>query len=410
MRILFLTPQLPYPPHQGTALRNFGLVRGVAEAGHDVWLLAFQEPGQPDPADTPLADLCARVQTVPAPPPRGKRTRLCDLALSGAADMARRLDSAAFAGALAEVLSGAPFDVIHVEGIEMAAYMPALRQAQPKAAVIYDAHNAEHDLQRRVYQIDRADPKRWIGAAYSFVQWRRLQRFERAACRQATHVLAVSEADAAALRRLESTAAITVIPNGIDVAAYAQPPAHPVDLGPAALVFSGKMDYRPNVDAVLWFADRILPRVRAQVPEAQFVAVGQKPHPRLARLRGAPGVTLTGWVPQVEPYLHAAAVYVVPLRMGSGTRFKALQAMAAGCALVSTTLGAEGIDATPGRELLLADTADAFAEAVAGLLRRPDRRADLGRAAQALVRRAYDWRAILPRLLDLYPTLTDTPP
>ncbi len=408
MRILFLTPQLPYPLHQGTALRNFGLVRGVAQAGHEVWLLAFQETGQLGPAETPLSDLCSAALAVPSPPPRSKLARLRDLLLTGEADMARRLRSNFFSEALRALLSRQQFDVIHVEGIEMAAYLPVLKRLQPDAATIYDAHNAEYDLQRRVYQIDRSDPRRWAGAAYSFFQWRRLRRFERDLCRAAGQVLAVSEADADALRRLAG-APVTVVPNGIDAAHYAQPPAEPVDLGPGALVFSGKMDYRPNVDAALWFADAVLPRVREAAPEARFVVVGQKPHPRLERLRGRSGVELTGWVPAVEPYLHAATVYVTPLRMGSGTRFKVLQAMAAGCAVVSTPLGAEGIDATPGREIVLADTEADFAQAVIDLLRNPERRRDLGQAAQILVRKRYDWSVIVPRLLALYPVLAKAP-
>ncbi|MBN1287799.1 MAG: glycosyltransferase, partial [Anaerolineae bacterium] len=133
-----------------------------------------------------------------------------------------------------------------------------------------------------------------------------------------------------------------------------------------------------------------------------FVIVGQKPHARLTRLYGAPGVTLTGWVPAVEPYLHAAAVYVTPLRMGSGTRFKVLQAMAAGAPVVSTSLGAEGITVTAGRDILLADTPADFAESVNGLLDHPARRAGLAEAARDLVRRRYDWSVILPPLLELY--------
>ena len=404
MRVLFLTPQLPYPPHQGTALRNFGLVRGVAQAGHEVWLLSFAGEGQPLPAETPLVYLCAAVHTVPAPPPRSRLARLRDVLLTGEADMARRLRSEAFGAALARLLAREGFDAIHIEGIEMAVYLPIIKRAQPAAITLYDAHNAEHDLQRRVFEVDRAQPARWAGAAYSWLQWRRLTRFEREVCRAVSAVVAVSEADAAALRRLAGVP-VAIVPNGIDAAKYAQPPVEQVDIGPAALVFSGKMDYRPNVDAALWFAERVLPRVRQAIPAARFVAVGQQPHPRLQSLRGAPGVVLTGWVPAVEPYLHAAAVYVAPLRMGSGTRFKVLQAMAAGCAIVSTALGAEGIDAQPGRDLLIADTDADFAQAVLDLLREPERRRALGRAGQDLARSRYDWSAIIPRLLDMYPAL-----
>ncbi|MBN1284736.1 MAG: glycosyltransferase, partial [Anaerolineae bacterium] len=270
--ILFLTPQLPYPPHQGTALRNFGLIRGAAQAGHAVTLLSFWERGQPDPNQSPLARLCHEILTVPAPPPRRRIVRAIDLVFTGEADMARRLRATAFDIAIQRLFARKTFDAVQIEGIEMARYRPLIKTLQPNAGFIYDAHNAEFDLQRRVYEVARAEPKRWLGAAYSFVQWQRLMQFERETCRAVRYVLAVSQADAEALRALAGVP-VTVIPNGIDVDAYVRSPADPeaVDLGPAALVFTGKMDYRPNVDAALWFADEVFPLIRAAHPEARFV-------------------------------------------------------------------------------------------------------------------------------------------
>ncbi len=406
MHILFLTPQLPYPPHQGTSLRNFGLLRAAAQAGHDVTLLSFQEPGQPNPQDTPLARLCHDTLTVPAPRPRTKITRALQLVFSGEADVLRRLRSGAFNATLRRLLAQQRFDIVHIEGIEMARYRPPIKAMQPHAALIYDAHNAEYDLQKRVYMVARA-AERWVAAAYSYVQWQRLMSFERTTCRAVRQVLAVSQADAQALRAL-SGAPVQVIPNGIDTEAYIHTPTKPVDLGKAVLVFTGKMDYRPNVDAVLWFADAVFPRVRAMRPEARFVVVGQKPHARLARLKDMPGVTLTGWVPEIKPYLHAASVYVTPLRMGSGTRFKVLQAMASGVPVVSTSLGAEGIKLTAGQDILLADNAADFADAVLGLLGNPARRAAIAEAARAVVCRRYDWSVITPPLLELYTALQES--
>ncbi len=406
--ILFLTPQLPYPPHQGTALRNFGLVRGVAQAGHDVTLLSFWESHQPPAGTTPLADLCRQVITVPAPLSRSRLMRALELGLTSEADMARRLRSPAFEKALQDLLAYRPFDAVHIEGIEMARCLPVIREVQPRTALIYDAHNAEFDLQRRVYEVARSDPRRWLGAAYSFVQWQRLMEFERKTCRSVRHVLAVSQADAEALRALAGVP-VTVIPNGVDVDAYLQPPDEPVDLDPLAMVFTGKMDFRPNVDAVLWFSDEVLPRIHQEAPEAHFYVVGQKPHARLEPLRGMPGITLTGWVPEVKPYLHAATLYVTPLRMGSGTRFKVLQAMASGVPIVSTSLGAEGVGVTAGQDILIGDNAADFAHAAITLLHDAGRRAALAEAARDLVSRWYDWPVILPPLFALYDDLKKVP-
>ncbi len=407
MRILFLTPQLPYPPHQGTALRNYGLIAGLARR-HQVSLLSFQETlGETTrPARetdlTPLTTLCQRMETVPVPR-RTSGQRVLALFLSRRPDMALRLASPTFEARLIAWLAREPFDIVHIEGIEMAPYLPVVASARPRPLIVYDDHNCEYLLQKRAFLTDLRHPRRWVGAAYSFVQWQRLARFEAAVCRAADRVLAVSEPDAAMLRRLVPGLEPTVIPNGIDTARYRERVGEPeVKMGSAALVFTGKMDFRPNVDAVLWFAETVLPRVRAQVPEAHFVVVGQRPHRRLARLRNRPGITLTGWVADVRPYIARAAVYVAPLRIGGGTRLKLLEAMAMERAIVATRLGAEGFPVTAGRELLLADRPEAFAQAVVALLRDPARRAALGAAARAFVVRHYDWQVIIPRLEAVY--------
>jgi glycosyltransferase involved in cell wall biosynthesis len=297
--------------------------------------------------------------------------------------------------------------------------------------VIFDDHNCEYMLQKSYARVDARIPRHWPGALYSLIQWQKLWRYEAQVCRRAHHVLAVSRTDAQALEQLAPNLTVTVIPNGIDTSLY-EPACHVVtresDAGRSpSLVFTGKMDFRPNVDAACWFADAIWPRVRAEVPEARFYIVGQRPHPRLDRLRADTATTLTGWVEDVRPYIAGATVYVAPLRMGSGTRLKLLEAMALGSAIVSTRMAAEGLtdaeselvpregraaDPASGfvandRGLILVDDDDpaAFANAVIALLRDPARRSRLGIAAREFVERHYDWRVIVPRLEALYAQL-----
>jgi glycosyltransferase involved in cell wall biosynthesis len=167
-------------------------------------------------------------------------------------------------------------------------------------------------------------------------------------------------------------------------------------------VFTGKMDYRPNWDAALWFARDILPRIRAARPEARFVVAGQKPPNTLLKLNGSNGVVVTGAMDDVRPLIAGAAVYVAPLRLGGGTRFKLLEAMALARPVVSTTLGAEGFAVRSGRELLLADAPADFAAAVLALLSQPAQAERLGRAGRSFVEAGYDWRAIIPRLEAAY--------
>ena len=403
-KILLLTPQFPYPPHQGTTLRNYNLIAGLARR-HKVHLISFGDPTKSQ--GTPVDDLCHSVQVFPAPQ-HTMDQRLKGLAFSRLPDMAQRLPSAAFQAALAKTLERLDPDVVEVEGIELAQYLfqvADIRGDRKRPLLVYDDHNAEYVLQQRAFETDVRQPRRWIAAAYSYVQWRRLRTYERRACLTADRVVAVSDTDARALRKLIPSLEIAVVPNGVDMDYYTAPvPPLETEEGPGALdlVFTAKMDFRPNVDAVLWFAQSVLPLIRRESPETRFWAVGKSPHARLAPLAQDPGVVLTGWVEDVRPYIAGASLYVIPLRIGGGTRLKVLEAMGMGKAIVSTALGCEGFDLVPGQELVVADEPAEFAAAVLDLLRNAERRERLGRAARRFAGSRYDWRMIVPRLEKVY--------
>jgi sugar transferase (PEP-CTERM/EpsH1 system associated) len=405
-KILILTPQFPYPPHQGTTLRNYNLIARLARR-HEVHLLAFGDPAESQ--DTPLDELCQSVHVV-SPPQRSMPQRLKDLFFSRLPDMAHRLPSPEFRAALADMLAREDPDVVEVEGIELAQYLfrvAELRGNRKRPLLVYDDHNAEYVLQQRAFETDLRQPRRWVAAAYSFVQWRRLRDYERRVCLTADRVAAVSEADAGALRKVIPGVEPAIVPNGVDMEYYTAPVApFAAGEGPGEqdLVFTAKMDFRPNVDAVLWFSQEVLPLIRRESPETRFWAVGKSPHPRLAPLAQEPGIELTGWVEDVRPYIAGAGVYVIPLRIGGGTRLKVLEAMAMGKAIVSTTLGCEGFDLVPDQELVIADEPAGFAAAVLALLRVAERRERLGRAARRFAGSRYDWRMIVPRLERLYET------
>ncbi len=407
MRLLFLTPQLPYPPHQGTTLRNWGLISHLARRGHEIALLSFcDDLAAPIPPE--LAAICARVETV-SMPARSRSARLRTLFTSALPDMAWRLWSPAFVRALAQLSQDFQPEITQIEGIELARYADALA-GSPARRVVFDDHNCEYVLQQRACLADLRRPRRWHAAAYSFAQWRRLHAFESRVVRRAQAVLCVSEQDRAAIQRVAPGVDPLVIYNGIDVAGYAlaEPGAGDTDLtgppasGPHGIVFTGKMDFRPNIDAALWFAREILPLVRARVPDATFTVAGQKPDLRLNVVRALPGVTIAGAVPDIQPYIRGAAVYAAPLLAGGGTRFKLLEAMALGTAIVSTRLGCEGFAVTHSREMALADSAPDFAREIVHLLGDPGARAAMAGRARAFVAATYDWSAIIPRLEALY--------
>ncbi|GAB4432346.1 MAG: glycosyltransferase [Anaerolineae bacterium] len=400
MRVLYLTAELPEPAHAGGTLRTNGLLRAVHQAGHEVHVLAFATHEQLNAHRPALDGFCAHVEVVP-PPHRSRADRLRDLLFTDRADMQRRYHSPHYVQELTHLLQQTHYDLVQMESLEMTIYAPVIRRIQPATPLIYDSFNAEFELQRSIWLAEKRHLSHLPGALYSLVQWRRLMRYERQVIHTVTHTIAVSQADAEAFQRLVPGCPVTVVPNGIDTARYAHEDTT-LDLGPAALVFTGSMDYRPNVDAVLWFADQVFEQVRERVPEAKFFVVGNRPHNRLNALRNRAGVQITGWVPDVNPFLHAATIYVAPLRMGSGTRLKLLQAMAARRAIVSTSTGAQGLDVQDGVHLRLADSAEAFAAAIVALLENPAERARLGAQAADHVTRCYDWSVIAPRLLAVY--------
>ena len=328
--------------------------------------------------------------------------RLQQLLATRRPDMAHRLFSPAFTAQLLQMLQVDDFDIVQIEGIELARYLPAVRQGSPGSKIVFDDHNAETELQRRNFLTDLGQPRRWVAAAYSAEQVRRLRKFERWVCQQADWVTAVSHPDKVHLQKLAGDKTpITVIPNSLDVPQFQLEAAEVI---PSDIVFSGKMDYRPNVDAVLWFVAEVWPKIRQERPSTTFTIVGQKPHARLERLKNEPGITLTGWVDRVEPYLAGAKVFVLPFRVGSGTRLKLIEAMAAGKAMVSTAVGAEGFPVAHNRELLLVEDGVGFGTAVLHLLSHPDERQRLGQAAKQFAQQ-YDWRVVVPNFLAIYQEL-----
>jgi polysaccharide biosynthesis protein PslH len=399
VNLLLLAPQPPFPAHQGTAIRNWGLLRHLADH-NSITLLSFAPPEAVKPA-TELLAACRSVEQVPAPV-RGFNARLAT-AFAGQADLADRLWSPRFDQALRRTLAESRFDLVQVEGLELGRYLATIRVCAPGTPIVYDAHNAEVTIQQRAWQSDRQVPGRWPAAAYSWLQVPRLAQFEASVCRLADAVTCVSATDAAALRQGLPGLQPVVIANGIDLADYrfTQPTA---TAGPI-LIFTGKMDYRPNVDAAWWFAREILPLVRERQPAARLEVVGQKPAPSLVALDGRAGVAVLGAVADTRPHIAGSAVYVAPLRMGGGTRFKLLEAMALGRPVVSTTIGAEGFAVQSGRELLLADTPADFARAVLEILADASLADRLARAGRALVEAQYDWSAIVPRLAALHARL-----
>jgi glycosyltransferase involved in cell wall biosynthesis len=404
MKILMLTASLPYPPHQGGALRSYGILHGLHEVGHQITLLSFHDSATNISVETtPLATSCEDIITV-QPPKRSEADRLQDIFLSNQPDIARRLYSEEFYSHLKQLLIEKSFDLIQFEGIEVALYLLLLRRDGVQAKLCYDAFNAEAALQRVIFEVDRREPRRWPAALYSFIQSRRIAQLERDICQEADCVIAVSNEDADILRNYRADKHIPVVTNGIFSDDYATP-SEQLDLGRHVLVFTGKMDYRPNVDAMVWFTGNVLPIIQERLPDTKLYIVGQKPHGRLEQLRDKNNVEITGWVQDVRPYLKAAGVYIAPLRMGSGTRLKILEAMASGCAVVATTIAVSGMRQDAQQTISVCDEAKPMADEIIRLLENPGHRQEMSAAAKAYVRQYYDWKVLIPDLLHIYQEL-----
>jgi glycosyltransferase involved in cell wall biosynthesis len=370
---------------------------------HEVHLFSILAPGD-DPTTGPVSGLTASMTTAPQPP-RSSGDRLRDLVATPLPDMARRLWSPAVAEKLAALVNDLHPDILQIEGIEMAPYFFALRDAgAPYGRAIYDAHNAETLLQQRAAQADARRPKRWPAAAYSAIQTAKLRRYERTLARAVDGIAAVSEPDARFLRTLAPDAPIRVVTNGVDLTLYRPDEIFPpvfTGSGPH-LVFTGKMDFRPNVDAALWFAAEVLPHLKAAGVDAHFWVVGRNPHARLEALAGRSDVTVTGAVPDVRPYIVQSDVYVVPLLAGGGTRFKILESLALAKPVVSTRLGADGIPVEDGVHLALADEPRDFAQRIISLLADHQQATEMGRRGRAFIQQRFSWENIAPELEKLF--------
>jgi len=397
-RVLFVTSRLPFPPKEGHQLRSWHLLRALASE-HEVTLLSFLRRDDDASAVASLPVQLAGVETFPIESERSRLALLSALVRGSFgsepfvaakyASQAMRARIAALAGTV---------DAVHFDMLPLMRYADAVPASVP---VVYNAHNVEHQL---LETRARIHPNR---LARMFLRWQapRLRTFERDACRRARLVLACSGTDAQLLRPLAPGVRVAIVPNGVDLEANL--PAR-TPTGKARLVFVGQMGWFPNRDGVEWFLREVFPRILIMRPDAEFMLVGK--HDALPIPADvASHVTLAGFVPDLRPAVHSASVYVVPLRAGSGTRLKVLEAMALGKAIVTTSVGSEGIVLRHGQSALYADDAAGFADAVVSLLESPALRERLARAARSCAELHYGWDSIGRDLLVFYEPLLPEP-
>jgi polysaccharide biosynthesis protein PslH len=394
MRILWLNTPLLLPLDKGGKLRTWHLMRHLAQRNH-VTCISFAAPAQLAAYGEGMKAVCAELITV-------DRRESTKEGLRFYASVARHLldpvpyavgqyRSRRYRLAVRNALDSGAFDRVVCDFLVPAINMPD----RPRCPSVLFTHNVEAEIWRRHAETESNPLRRRLYRT----QWRRMLRFEGKTVARFDRVLAVSDVDRDTLQRLYGdrlTAPVSVIPTGVDTA-YFTP--GPIDAAAEQrVVFTGSMDWLPNADAVQYFCREILPLIRAEAPATTFTIVGRSPTPAVRRLAEDRGVEVTGRVEDVRPYLARAAVYVVPLRIGGGTRLKIFEAMSAGRAVVSTRIGAEGLPVEDGRHILLADAPADFARSVVALLQDRTRREAIARDARTLVTERFDWAAAAQQL------------
>jgi polysaccharide biosynthesis protein PslH len=401
MKILWVKAGGLVPPDTGGKIRSYNILRQLARH-HSVTFFSFYASHDND-SHPELKNSFDRVVCIPLklPAPRSP-AEMFDYGaglISSQPYNITKYCRPEVRRELQRLLKEETYDVIVCDFMAAAGVIP---WDWPTPKVLF-THNVEATIWRRHYEV--ATNPFW--RAISWLEWRRMDAAEKRYLRLADRVLTVSETDRDAFAPALKLENLTVIPTGVDVD-YFQPT--PMEETPHSLVFTGSMDWLPNEDAILYFADAILPLIKQRVPEVSLKVVGRSPSRKLQALAATDkSIQLSGWVEDIRPFLARGSVCIVPLRIGGGTRLKIFEAMAMGKAVVSTTVGAEGLPVQSDKNILLADTPGDFAESVVSLLRDPLGRRGLGASARALVEQNYSWQRVAEDFARTLQEVTDRP-
>ena len=400
LSILYVSQMPASPPRFGAQARVHGLMTQLSRRHDLTAVMLVDDEFDAEECRQAMRAYCREVVLVPNPYVRkGLAKRLLQLRSLGSTRSFERLQVAipAMQRALDRVLRTKRFDVVNLEFSFLGDC--DLRQAPPGErlpALVVDSHNIDYDLARQYARAASSLARR----VYAGANWRKLRREELATYRNADGVYLCSAVDERRLLDQVPGARTAVIPNAADIEYYQPRSTDPPPDG-RTVVFFGLLSYVPNIDGAIHFIQDIWPRIAEVHPEARCRIIGGRPPPSLLALAG-PRVELTGFVSDLRPHLAAAAVVVVPLRLGGGTRLKIVEAMAMGKAIVSTTLGAEGIEAVPERDLFVEDEPAAFADAVNRLLAEPGLAARIGHSARQLAEERYAWSGAARALEGFY--------
>jgi sugar transferase (PEP-CTERM/EpsH1 system associated) len=395
VRILWLKTELLHPVDKGGKIRTYNMLKQL-KCDHDITYLALDDGTASETARANATEYCHKLISVP------HRTRpkfsagfygelLANL-FSPLPYFMKKYQSRGMRQAIEQLLEQEEFDVLVCDFLQPSINLP---DELPLGTVLFQ-HNVESMIWKRHYEVQRNPLKK----AYLYRQWRKTWAYERSACRKFDMVVAVSAADEERMRAEFGLTHAASVPTGVDVDYFR--PRNATMPDKHNIVFTGSMDWLPNEDAMQYFIREVLPLIREALPHVSLTIVGRNPYPSLVELsRLDASIIVTGRVDDVRPYIERAAAYIVPIRIGGGTRLKIYEAMAMEKPVVSTTIGAEGLPLNDGQELLLADTPTAFSAAVVRLLTTPDSARRLGQRGALAVRRQFGWERVTSRFAEL---------
>lgn len=403
MDVLFISENFPYPLDSGGRIRTFHIMKGLSRQ-HTLTLVTTVEDEDTRRYLPELAKVCHDIKVIKAPreTPFELGRKLLKSLFSSAPIVVERHYLPQVAAEIQRLFASDHFDVVHFDHLDASFYRSLIPDS---VKTVLDEHNI---VTNQVKTSIAAEPnilKKW----YMRTQLGKTLRYESTVCPQMTRCFVCSDTDKAYLHEMAPQAQIRTIPNGVDVDYFSDhswfdPAQHAQE--PHSIIFVGMLDYGPGGVAVRYFCQEILPLLQQEISDIRFYAVGQNPPTYLQTLASHnPNIVLTGRVPDIRPYAAKAKVFVVPLKSGSGTRLKILDAMAMGIPVVSTSIGAEGLEVCSGEYLFLADTPETFCSAVLQLLKDDDLAAAIRHNALNFVRKTYSWEKIWGDLLAAYQEL-----
>lgn len=387
MNILFVATQLPLPADTGGRIRSFNLIKHLSRK-HQVTFVCSVDRNTAQDVLEEMARWCSRFIGIPTRQINSRNwlyfLRLAANFLSPTPFGVSKDYHPALAGRIRDLLKSERFDVLVCDFLHAAVNLKGINSV---ATVLFQ-HNVEAEIFRRYY-LQQTGPLRKLFWLY---QWKKMQRYESHTAEKLDCCVAVSPTDQLTFERDYKLSNVAHIDTGVDLDYFSSVTASRL---PKRIVFTGSMDWLPNEDGVLWFVRDVLPEIRNCVPGVSFTVVGRKPSSKVRQLVDSfPDIQITGRVEDVRPYLAESSVFVVPIRIGGGTRIKIFEAMASGTPVVSTSVGAEGLPVVDQDHLLKADTAETFARAVVTLLRDQRLSARLAEQAKLFVSENFDWARI----------------